>query len=421
MNVVSPGRISLLLVCGSFSLGGSERNVLNIAAGLDPARFRVTVLGFSGDGPLRAQLEARGIPVAVVGWSFDPRRLWVEYGRLRDRITEVAPDVIHLFNYPTVYFGVAAGVEAGVPVRVVAIQAYDTWKGWTEWIVDRILRRAVTLYLADGDGTRRFAMRQQGLPAGQVKLLYDGPDLDGLSPSVSRATMRRQLGLAVDRPVVGLVGRLQDAHKGQSVFLASVARIPLACAAQFVLVGGGSDEPMLRRRAEDLGLGARVVFTGPQLQLAEVLNALDVLVIPSLQYESVPKILLEGMAAGCSIVASRMGDIPEFLEHGVTGLLVEPGDAASLAAAIQRLLARPDEAKALGERARGSLVSRGITLRQSLAALADTYRDLAGAGGRPIGGILRKRARLAMATYRMLRLGDERIRWLLTQGPWRRR
>jgi glycosyltransferase involved in cell wall biosynthesis len=417
MNVVSPGRISLLLVCGSFNLGGSERNVLSIATGLDPARFRVSVLGFSGDGPLRAQLEACGIPVAVVGWSFDPRRLWADYGRLRDRITEVAPDVMHLFNYPTIYFGVAAGVEAGVPVRVVAIQAYDTWKGWTEWIMDRLIRRAVTLYLADGEGTRRFAVTQQGLSPRRVKLLYDGPDFERLTPPAPRAILRQRLGVAPERPVVGMVGRLHDAHKGQSVFLASIARIPADNPVQFVLVGGGADESMLRRRADELALGDRVVFAGPRLDLAEVLHALDVLAIPSLQYESVPKILLEGMAVGCPIVASRVGDIPEFLQDGSTGLLVEPGDAVSLAAAIQHLLACPDKARVLGKNAQTSLLSKGLTLRQSLCALSDTYDHLVDTDKTPGSAFLRGRARLAMSVYRTLRLGDERVRWLVGWPP----
>jgi glycosyltransferase involved in cell wall biosynthesis len=417
MNVVSPGRISLLLVCGSFNLGGSERNVLSIATGLDPARFRVSVLGFSGDGPLRAQLEACGIPVAVVGWSFDPRRLWADYGRLRDRITEVAPDVMHLFNYPTIYFGVAAGVEAGVPVRVVAIQAYDTWKGWTEWIMDRLIRRAVTLYLADGEGTRRFAVTQQGLSPRRVKLLYDGPDFERLTPPAPRAILRQRLGVAPERPIVGMVGRLHDAHKGQSVFLASIARIPADNPVQFVLVGGGADESMLRRRADELALGDRVVFAGPRLDLAEVLHALDVLAIPSLQYESVPKILLEGMAVGCPIVASRVGDIPEFLQDGSTGLLVEPGDAVSLAAAIQHLLACPDKARVLGKNAQTSLLSKGLTLRQSLCALSDTYDHLVDTDKTPGSAFLRGRARLAMSVYRTLRLGDERVRWLVGWPP----
>jgi glycosyltransferase involved in cell wall biosynthesis len=405
-------RVSVVLACGSFNIGGSERNVLNIASGLDPARFRVTVLGFSGTGPLRAELEGRGIPVVVTGWSFDPRRLWDDAARLRDQITALAPDVLHLFNYPTVYFGMAAGVEAGVPVRIVAIQAHDTWKGAIEWVADRMIRRDVTLYLADGEGTRRFAMRQQGLRPERVRLLYDGPDLDRMRPTIPRDEMRRRLGLVPDRPVVGLVGRLQDAHKGQSVFLASVARIPADSPAQFVLVGGGPDEARLRARAEELRVHDRVVFTGPQLQLAEILNALDVLAIPSVRYESVPKILLEGMAAGCPIVTTRVGDIPEFLDHQGTGLLVEPGDPAALAAAIQRLLADPAEARALGARARASLETRGITLRQSLDRLAQIYEELLRAARRDVSAGARRRARRGLAVYRQMRLFSERIRWL---------
>jgi len=412
-----PGPLSVLLLCGSFNLGGSERNVVRIATGLDPARFRVRVVGLIGEGPLRGEIEAHGIPVEAADWSFDPRHLWAHLDHLQRRIERMAPDILHVFNYPTIYVGLAAGVSANVPVRVVAIQAHDTWKGWTERIVDRMIRRAVTLYLADGEGARQFAMRHQGLDPAHIRVLYDGPDLDGLVPSASPVAVRERLGLRPDWPAIGIVARLHDAHKGQSVFLQSVARIPADLPAQFVLVGGGADEPMLRHLAKKLGITDRVVFTGPQSHLADVLHALDILVIPSLRFESVPKILLEGMAVGRPVVASRVGDIPEFLENGVTGLLVEPGDCDGLAAAIRRLLTHPDEAKALADRARAKLLSRGITLRQSLEALSKLYESLAATQEERPGERLRARMRRAMTVFRLMQLTDERVRWLLGMPP----
>lgn len=420
MRAAPPARLRILLVCGSFQLGGSERNVVQIATGLDRELFAVTVLGLSGAGPLRAALDARRIPVLVAGWSFDSRRLRADLDRLRHEMERAAPDIVHLFNYPAIYFGVAAGVEVGVPIRIVAIQAHDTWKGWTERITDRLVRPAVTLYLADGEGARRFAIRHQGLDPARVRLLYDGANLEELVPSSSTAALREHLGLREDQQVVGVIARLQDAHKGQSVFLRSIARLPAELPAQFILVGGGEDEAALRRLAADLDLGDRVIFAGPRAQLADVLHALDILVIPSLRYESVPKILLEGMAVGRPVVASRVGDIPEFVEDGVTGLLVEPGGPAALAAAMRRLLEHPDEAKALGDRARAALLSRGITRRQSLAALADVYRSLTIPPPEPPGPLLRARMRRAMTVYRLLRQGEERVWWLKSKRPWRR-
>jgi glycosyltransferase involved in cell wall biosynthesis len=337
--------------------------------------------------------------------------------RLQSLIAQTAPDIIHLFNYPTIYCGLAAAVAADVPVRVVAVQAHDTWKGWTERILDRMIRKAVTLYVADGEGARRFALRHQGLDPARIRTLYDGPDLDGLVPTSPPAAVRERLGLRPDRAVVGVVARLQDAHKGQSVFLRSVARIPADPPAQFVLIGGGADEPSLRRLGAELGILDRVVFAGPQSHLADVLHALDILVIPSLQFESLPKILLEGMAAGRPVVASRVGDIPEVLEPGVTGLLVEPGDPVGLATAIRRLLAHPDEAKALADRARAMLLSRGITLRQSLEALSELYRSLAAAHAERPDPPLKAQMRRAMTVFRLLRLTDERLRWLLRMRP----
>ncbi len=414
-----PGPLSVLLLCGSFNLGGSERNVVRIATGLDPARFRVRVVGLIGEGPLRNEIEAHGIPVEAADWSFDPRHLWAHLDHLQSRIERMAPDILHVFNYPAIYVGLAAGVSANVPVRMVAIQAHDTWKGWTERIVDRMIRRAVTLYLADGEGARRFAMRHQGLDPAHIRVLYDGPDLEGLVSTLSAAAVRERLDLRPDLPTVGVVARLQDAHKGQSVFLRSVARIPADIPAQFILVGGGEDEPMLRRLTTDLGIADRVVFAGPQANLADVLHALDILAIPSLRFESVPKILLEGMAVGRPVVASRVGDIPEILEHGVTGLLVEPGDPVGLATAIRHLLAHPDQAKSLAGRARTTLLSRGITLRQSLAALSEVYESLVRSQANRPGERLKAQMRRAMAVFRLLRLTGERMRWLLNLGTRR--
>jgi glycosyltransferase involved in cell wall biosynthesis len=421
MTATPLGKLSVALVCSSFSLGGSERNVIKIASGLDPARFSVRVIGLSGDGPLRKEVESRGIPVVETDWTYDPRQQDKDFARLEEAVAQAAPDILHVFNYPAVYFGVAAGTTVGVPVRVVAIQALDTWKGWIERIMDRLMRPAVTLYLADGEGARRFAIRHQGLDAARVRLLYDGPDLDGLTPSSSREVLRGRLGLRSDCPVVGVVARLQDRHKGQSVFLRSVAQLPESLNAQFILVGGGEDEAMLRGLARDLRLENRVVFAGPQPQLGDVLHALDILVIPSLRYESVPKILLEGMGVGRAVIASRMGDIPEFLRDGVTGILVEPGDPDSLAAAILHLVNHSDVAEALGGAARKMLSSKGITLQQSLKTHADLYECLATSREEAPGPLLRSRVRRAMTVYRLLRLGDERGRWLMSQRPWRRR
>jgi glycosyltransferase involved in cell wall biosynthesis len=400
------GRISVALVCGSLRMGGSERNVVQIATGMDPARFSVRVIALSGDGPLRGELTDRGIPVMETDWDYDYLHQDQAFARLVSAVSQTEPDILHVFNYPSIYFGVAAGVEAGVPVRVVAIQALDTWKGPVERTMDRLIRPAVTRYVSDGDGARRFAIRDQGLDPDRVLRLYDGPDLAGLLPSGPQQGLKVRLGLDPDRPAVGVVARLQDEHKGQSVFLRSLARLPEGLDAQFVLVGGGEDEPMLRRLAAELGLEGRVVFAGPRTQLADVLHALDVLVIPSLRYESVPKILLEGMAAGLAVIASRVGDIPEFLQDGVTGILVEPNDPDALAAAILYQVTHPETAEALGKRARQSLLSRGITLEQSLTTLEKLYEGLVANHKRSPGPLLRSRVRLAMRTYRLLRLRE---------------
>ncbi len=411
MRTTPSDRLSVALFCGSFQLGGSERNVVKIASGLDSSRFSVQVIALSREGPLRHVLERRGIPIVATDYSYDPRQHHIDQTRIANSIAGVAPHVVHAFNYPAIYFGVANAVRSGVPVRIVAIQAQDTWKGWIEWIMDRLIRPAVTLYIADGEGARQFAVRQQALPHDRVRCLYDGADLDELAPSEPPGVVRERLGILPGRKAVGVVARLADRHKGQSVFLRAVAQISTASPAQFLLVGDGGDEGMLRALARELGVADRVLFTGSQAELGDVLRALDILVIPSRQFESVPKILVEGMATGRPLIASRVGDIPEIVENEVTGLLVPPEDPPSLCEAILRLLETPGLAEKLGTAARTALIARGLTMQQSVQAMSRIYEELR-LTSEPPSRLLNMRMQMALHCYRHLRLFDERVRWL---------
>ncbi len=288
-----------------------------------------------------------------------------DLARLTAVLRERRPDVVQSFGYPAVWWGMMAALEAGSVARVIAIQAWDTWKRRTEVLLDRAQASAVHLAIADGEGARRFAVTQQGLPPERTRTVYDGVEPGELIPTQPRAATRTGLGVSGDGPAIGVVARLDDVHKGQSVLLRAAPRVLAAMpGATFVLVGDGRDRAALETLAAHSGVTNRVRFAGMRMDLGDVLAALDLLVIPSLQFESVPKILLEGMAAGRPIVASRVGDIPELLEDGRTGRLVPPGDPAALADAVLACLSDPVAAAALGAAARETVGQRGSRSRQ---------------------------------------------------------
>jgi glycosyltransferase involved in cell wall biosynthesis len=159
---------------------------------------------------------------------------------------------------------------------------------------------------------------------------------------------RKQLGLSPDWPVVGSVGRFEPV-KGYDTLLEAAAllrtRQPKV---QFLLAGEGKEESRLKRLAKELRVEDRVFFLGWQQEIPEILSALDLFVLPS-RNEGMGRALVQAMAMGKPIVATRVGGVPEVLGEGEAGLLVPPDDPVQLSQAIEQLLTDRELARKLGE------------------------------------------------------------------------
>ncbi|MDP6935642.1 MAG: glycosyltransferase family 4 protein, partial [Myxococcota bacterium] len=153
----------------------------------------------------------------------------------------------------------------------------------------------------------------------------------------------------------------------------------------FTICGTGPLSSSLRKRAAGL---PHVRFVGhlPRSQLFHLLSEARAIAVPSLWYENFPYAVLEAQAAGRAVVASRIGGIPEQVEHGIDGLLVEPGDPDALAAALRRVLERPEEARALGANGR-ERVHRDLGPDAHLQAILGHYRNVCGTGTKATIGL----------------------------------
>jgi glycosyltransferase involved in cell wall biosynthesis len=143
---------------------------------------------------------------------------------------------------------------------------------------------------------------------------------------------------------------LVEPKKGLRILLEAIAQLERGgsqASCQLVIVGEGPAEQDLRSLCQSLGIASRVVFVGVRRDIPRLLPLFDVFVLPSL-YEGFGIAILEAMAAARPVVATTVGGIPEFVRQGETGILVEPGDAASLAEAISSLLQHPEQAQEMG-------------------------------------------------------------------------
>jgi glycosyltransferase involved in cell wall biosynthesis len=188
------------------------------------------------------------------------------------------------------------------------------------------------------------------------------------------AAFRRELGWKPGEALVGNVAHLAD-HKGQRYLVEAIPRVLLECPrTRFVIVGEGELEEELKSLAASLGLGDRLTFTGFRTDVPAILDALDLFVMSS-HLEGLGTIVLDAMAAGKPVVATRAGGIPEIIEDGRSGLLVPARDPAALAAAVVDVLRHPDLGASLAHEGR-QRVLRHYTADAMVEGNLAVYREL---------------------------------------------
>jgi len=218
-------------------------------------------------------------------------------------------------------------------------------------------------------------LTSRGIPRSRVTVLHNGVRDLPLVP-VGVARLREELNLGGQRPVILSVGRLSH-EKGQADLIRAFS--PLRDRARLVIVGDGPDRSALERLTRTLGLQRSVIFTGMRANVAPFYALADVFALPSLS-EGSPNALLEAMACGLPIVATRVGGVPEIASDGTSALLVPAQQPLAMAGAIARLLDDAALGGQLGAAARRRVLA-DYTPEQRTTRLTRLYAGLAGVDG----------------------------------------
>ncbi len=346
----SGGRIRVLHVLSTLLPGGSEISVLRLLAALDRSRYDFRVAFLRDDPILRSDFEEIGAAVVPMGpcAGFDPP-CWL---RLRRYVARERIQLVHTHMDVADFHGALAARLGGARAVVSTKHAPDEFRGRRTWkrppflLLERLAYEMDDAVVVVSEGLATFLEQTEHLPRRKMVIIGHGVGEPGVA--VPRPEARRELGLASFDPVLGAVGRLSP-EKGHLHLLRALPAIAAAFpGAGCVLAGDGRARPELEAEARRLGLGGRVVFLGHRRDVSRVLAALDLFVQPSV-YEGFGLSLLEAMAAGLPVVASRVGGIPEVVDDGESGVLVPPGDAGALAASVIDLLRDPGRGRRLGE------------------------------------------------------------------------
>lgn len=360
-------------------VGGLENILIELVRNLPGDAFRHVVIciadytDFSdrlpGDVPIHALHKAPGLGPGMF------LRLWRLLRRLR-------PDIVHSSNLAALECQPVAAL-AGVPARVHAEHGWDMadldgrnpkYRRLRRWLSPWVHRHvAVSAHLA------RYLVETAGIPQTRVQHIVNGVDTERFRP---RAPAER----APDTPlVIGTVGRLTPV-KDQATLVTAFARLREQVPGHFprlrlALLGDGPELDRLREQVAALGVEDQVWMPGNRSDMPEQLQAMDLFVLPSLA-EGIPVTVLEAMASGLPVIASRVGGLPELIEEGQTGALLEPGDPDALCATLAEYITDPERLRCEGARARDRAEST-FGLARMVAAYAELYHALLPAAHRP--------------------------------------
>ena len=372
-------KIKLLQMLTNFHIGGTERQVANLALGIDSTRFDLHLGCLRNSGELLGELEPLRIPRSEfrIGPFYSPTTFW-QVIRLGKYIRTHAIQIVHSYGFYSNVFAVPAARLARTSIVVASIRdTGDVLTPMQRW-VQRLVCRLADCVLVNAEAIRD-SLIEEGYDRARIVVIRNGITLSKYGKSEKGAALRRELGLPPSAELVVVFSRLNQ-MKGIQYFLEAAMTLSGSFPnARFLIVGDGGSRSELEEQACRMGLGQRAVFTGFRKDVPELLSEAAVSVLPSLS-EGLSNSLLESMAAGVPVVATRVGGNPEVIEHGVTGLLVPPRDSAALAAAIRRLLEDKDLAASFGQ-AGIQRVARLFSIERSVRETEHLYQKLLGVTG----------------------------------------
>jgi glycosyltransferase involved in cell wall biosynthesis len=359
--------MKILQLISSTGLYGAEKVTLLLSRELQ-GQGQEVYLGLLADqqGKYRETKEAAknwGLKVQVFPCSgrLDPRAILAIRGFLkREKIA-----VLHAHGYKANFYALAG--SAGLKIK--KLTTCHNWLGTSAKMnfyrrLDQKLLRFFDTIAVVAETLER-QVKSSGVAEAKVKLVANGVELRAAAGNIK--DLRAAWGLAEKNKVIGTVGRLSS-EKGLDVLLAAAVAVSEKYPnLKIILVGDGPERENLRSLAAKNNLSDKVIFTGKQSNVRDWLELMDIFVLPSLD-EGMPLALLEAMAAGRPVIASRVGAIGQIMADGRGGMLVTAGDGEALAKAILKLLDEPVAAGNLAKQGR-EIVSREF----SAAKMADQY------------------------------------------------
>ena len=361
-------------------MGGMENTLVNLINELPRASFRHAVICVEDHSDFRLRIKRDDVEVVSL------HRSQVGLFAMRKRIYRLCqqwqPAIVHSRNQSGLDALLPAFL-ARVPIRIHSEHGWDVDNldggKWKPALLKRLHRPLVNRYLTVSKDLARFLTRRVGVSPSDITQIYNGVDTDRFRPRVDEDTSSLSANFTgPDVVCIGTVGRAQPV-KDQATLIRALAQLLqrrplLRKRVRLLIVGDGPLLAPLQSLTDDLALSEVALLAGASNQVPELMRAMDLFVLPSLN-EGVSNTLLEAMASGLPVLASRVGGNPELVPQGVGGQLFAAGNVDLLSQLLERYVDEPDMRRAHGLQAR-AWVEQNFSIQSMVASYASFYKQL---------------------------------------------
>jgi glycosyltransferase involved in cell wall biosynthesis len=353
--------VRILNVVPTLMCGGTENQFMTLGRLLDRTRFDLEFACLRKWGPFVKELADRRIPLQEYQVStFRSVQAIAQQAKLARHIARRGIQIVHAYNFYGNVFAIPPA-RLVAPVVIASIRDRAPYLTPMQKRVQRYACQFADCVLVNAEAVKDWLIGE-GYDESNIVVIRNGVDLSRFDAPEAGDGIRRELGFEPGTPLVTVISRLTRLKGIENFLEAAAALKPRYPDVRFLIVGETSphDRPYLTELtdlAARLGVADRVTFTGLRSDIPALLGSATVAVMPSLN-EALSNVLLESMAAGAPVVATRVGGTPEALIDGETGLLVEAGDSAAIATAVARLLDDRELATRLGRSARALIADR---------------------------------------------------------------
>lgn len=346
-KMTTKDKIHIMHVIYGFSMGGAENRLANLINGIDQDTFISSICCIKKSGIIVTRLKRKDIKI------FELHRKGKDYLlclKLASLFRKEKVDIIHTHGWSG-FDGVIGAKLACVPVIIHSEQGKDI-----EDIYNikkrRILGRKLISYLVNqlvtvSEEIKESLAKTAKIPQEKILTIHTGVDIQRFNIKIDKIKKKEEVGIGGKVIVIGTVGRLDPIKSYDTLLYCAKEVLNEFPDLRFLFVGNGPMRRNLEELTIKLGIREKVTFIGERLDIPELLNIMDIFVLPSLS-EGLSNTILEAMASGLPIIATRVGGNPEMVVDGETGFLVSPKDYQSLSKVIIQLLKNPSLCKKIG-------------------------------------------------------------------------